>query len=148
MPAPDPETPSRSPRWVLETDGASSGNPGPAGFGVVVRDGRTGRIVAAFARHLGTATNNEAEYHGLIAAAEYAVTHNLWPVEFRTDSQLLVHQIQGEFRVRSPVLRNLHRRLMNLLQQIPSWSLRRIPREANREADRLAKKAAQSAAGG
>lgn len=135
--------PKPSFRWIVESDGACLGNPGPAGFGVVVRDARTMKIIYQCSGYLGSATNNIAEYHGLIHALEEVIKHQWYPVEFRLDSELLVRQIKGDYRVRSPHLIPLYQEAKRLLENIPEWSMQAVPRESNRDADRLARHAAR-----
>jgi len=124
-------------RLVLHVDGASRGNPGPAAYGVVVQD-ESGRIVAEAAKAIGRATNNEAEYHGLIRGLELAREHGAREVAVRADSQLMVRQINGRYRVKSARLRPLHLRAMRLLNTFSRREVEHIPRESNARADALA----------
>lgn len=128
---------ARGGRAVLYSDGASRGNPGPAaiGFRVVRADGTE---LAAEGRPIGRATNNVAEYRGAIAALEAARTLGLSEIELRMDSELVVKQINGEYRVKHPALADLRAEVEALLAGFRAWRVRHIPREKNSETDRLA----------
>ena len=132
------EDPHRS--VIAYADGASRGNPGPASFGVVVYD-EEGQELHQSSRALGRATNNQAEYQGAIAALEAALGLGAREVELRMDSQLVVRQLEGRYRVRNPGLIPLHKRMLDLLSRFQRVTLRHVPREQNREADRLANEA-------
>lgn len=134
-------------KLVIEADGGSRGNPGPAGFGAVVLDGSTGELLAEAWEFLGTATNNFAEYHGLIAGLRAA--HDIDPaahVEARMDSRLVVEQMSGRWQVKHPDMRLLAREAADVASSFGrghvtyTW----IPRERNVRADRLANKAMDS----
>ena len=116
-------------------DGASRGNPGEAAYGVVAR--RNGRIVE-MAEYLGKATNNEAEYRGLIAALVWAVDEGLRRVEIYSDSQLVVNQILGSYRVKADNFKPLFHRSLDLNRKIPYFHVHYIPRSRNPRADALA----------
>ncbi len=118
-------------------DGASRGNPGKAAYGVRVLDPR-GREVARFGRYLGRATNNHAEYQGLIAALRWAVEQGVGALQIRSDSELLVRQMQGRYRVRSPTLRPLYQRARELAGRIALLQIEHVGREDNAEADSIA----------
>jgi ribonuclease HI len=122
---------------IAHVDGGSRGNPGPAGYGVVITD-RAGKKVATLHEYLGHQTNNYAEYHGLLAALDYALTHGHKALKVFGDSELLVKQIRGEYKVKSPVLQDLHRRARQLIDQLEWFSIQHTLREGNQEADRLA----------
>jgi ribonuclease HI len=122
---------------IAYTDGGARGNPGPAGYGVVIRD-EAGRRVAALSHYLGHQTNNFAEYQGLIAALEYAVKHGPKALKLVSDSELLVNQIKGRYKVKSPTLEDLHARAKGLIAQLDWFSIGHAVREHNQEADRLA----------
>ena len=122
---------------VLYCDGASRGNPGPASYGFALLDGRGGLVVER-GEALGTATNNVAEYRGLIAGLEAAVAAGVADLEVRLDSLLLVRQVSGEYRVKAPGLKPLHRRAVGLLAVIGRARIVHIPREQNSRADALA----------
>ena len=122
---------------VAYTDGASRGNPGPAGIGVylVTADGDELEEVA---RGIGRATNNEAEYGAVITAARRAGELGVSQLLIRTDSELVARHLTGQYRVKSPKLQPLYREALSLLGRLKSWRIESIPREENRDADRLA----------
>jgi probable phosphoglycerate mutase len=121
-------------------DGGSRGNPGPAGFGVVV-EGPAGERLGAYFGYVGVATNNVAEYRGLLAALEHA-RHQGWRrLWIGSDSELMVRQIRGEYRVKNEGLRPLFERCRRLLGDFDQFTLEHLPRERNAEADRLANRA-------
>ncbi len=122
---------------IAYTDGGARGNPGPSGYGVVIQD-QSGRKVAALSEYLGHQTNNFAEYQGLIAALEYAVQHEYKALKVISDSELLVRQIKGIYKVRNPTLQDLHSRARQLIRQLESFSIDHVLRGKNQEADRLA----------
>jgi ribonuclease HI len=122
------------------TDGGARGNPGPAGYGVLIKD-ESGRNVAALSEYLGHQTNNFAEYQGLIAALEYAFQHGPKALKVISDSELLVKQIKGIYKVKNPTLRDLHARAKELIAQLEWFSIGHTLREHNQEADRLANEA-------
>src|SRR5512139_1171028 len=135
-------------RLVIEADGASRGNPGPAAYGTVVRDADTGEVLAEVAEHLGVATNNVAEYHGLIAGL--TAVREIDPdarIEARLDSKLVVEQMSGRWKIKHPDMKPLALRARELVrpEQISyTW----VPRESNKHADRLANEALDAAARG
>lgn len=122
---------------IAHSDGGARGNPGPAGYGVVIKD-ETGRKVAALSEYLGHQTNNFAEYQGLIAALEYAIQHGPKALKLISDSELLVRQIKGIYKVKNAVLQDLHGRAKELIAQLDWFSIGHALREHNQEADRLA----------
>jgi ribonuclease HI len=124
----------------LYTDGASRGNPGPSGVGVLLLDER-GRPLLELNRFLGNATNNEAEYQALIAGLEAAERLELSQLRIFLDSELVVKQLHGEYRVRNPRLQPLFDEVASRLQRLSSYAIMHVPRERNREADRLANEA-------
>src|SRR5579864_109877 len=124
---------------IAHTDGGARGNPGPAGYGVVIED-ETGRKVATLSEYLGHQTNNFAEYQGLIGALEYALEHGK-ALKVISDSELLVRQIKGIYKVKNPTLQDLHGRAKELIQQLEWFSIGHALREHNREADQLANEA-------
>ena len=126
--------------WLIYTDGASRGNPGPAAIGAVIFD-ETGRQVHTVSRRIGRATNNEAEYQAAIAALEAALALGARRVELRMDSELVVRQLSGRYKVRNPGLIPLHNRIRYLRKLFDSVSIVHVPRAQNREADRLANEA-------
>lgn len=125
---------------VAHSDGGARGNPGPAGYGVVIQD-ESGRKVAALSDYLGHQTNNFAEYQGLIAALEYALQHGPKALKVISDSELLVRQIKGIYKVKNPTLQDLHGRAKELIAQLDWFSIGHAMREHNREADQLANEA-------
>ncbi len=125
---------------IAYTDGASRGNPGPASFGVVIFDPE-GKELHRANRTIGRATNNEAEWRGAIAALEGALALGAATVELRMDSELVVRQLSGRYRVRNPRLAPLHARFMDLRSRFQRVTPVHVPRERNRVADRLANEA-------
>src|ERR1700691_4733482 len=125
---------------VAHSDGGARGNPGPAGYGVVVQD-ESGRKVAHLSEYLGHQTNNFAEYQGLIAALEYALEHGPKALKLISDSELLVRQIKGIYKVKNLTLKDLHGRAQQLISQLEWFSIGHALREHNQEADRLANQA-------
>jgi ribonuclease HI len=125
---------------VAHSDGGARGNPGPAGYGVVIKD-ESGRTVAALSEYLGRQTNNFAEYQGLIAALEYALNHGPKALKLISDSELLVRQIKGIYKVKNATLQDLHARAKELIKQLDWFSIGHALREHNQEADRLANEA-------
>ncbi len=122
---------------VLHVDGGSRGNPGPAGAGVVLLQD-SGEKVHLAGYFLGTQTNNAAEYYGLIRGLQRATKANPDSLGIFADSELLVRQITGEYRVKSPALAQLYEQVQMLLLKIKRWSIKHVRREGNAEADRLA----------
>ena len=121
-------------------DGGSRGNPGPAAYGVVIRDAR-GEIVAKLKKYIGQNTNNVAEYFGLIAALDYAETRGIRSLRVESDSELLVKQMRGQYKVRSADLRPLFERARKMAQSLESFRIDHVFREQNREADALVNQA-------
>jgi len=121
-------------------DGASRGNPGPASYAAIVR-GPDGKIVFELGKKLGMATNNAAEYHGLITALDYAAHNGIKRLRVRSDSELLVNQMNGRYRVRSPDLKPLHERAAKLANQFEYFAIEHVRREENSDADALANQA-------
>lgn len=131
---------------VAYIDGGARGNPGPAGFGVLVTD-QSGDRLAGLSEYLGHQTNNFAEYSGLLAALKFAVGHPSRALKVISDSELLVKQIRGEYKVKNPVLQELHRQAKSLIAQLNWFSIQHVLREKNREADRLANEAMDKGSG-
>src|SRR4029077_17253657 len=125
---------------IAHIDGGARGNPGPAGYGVVIED-ESGRKVATLSQYLGHQTNNFAEYQGLIGALEYALEHGPKALSVISDSELLVRQIKGIYKVKNPTLKDLHARAKELISQLDWFSINHALRENNQEADRLANEA-------
>jgi ribonuclease HI len=119
------------------SDGGARGNPGPAGYGVVIQD-QAGKKIAALSEYLGHQTNNFAEYQGLIAALEYAVKHGHKALKVVSDSELLVRQIKGIYKVKNLALKDLHARAKELIAQLDWFSIGHVLRGHNQEADELA----------
>jgi ribonuclease HI len=125
---------------IARIDGGARGNPGPAGYGVVLED-RAGRKLAELSHFLGHRTNNFAEYSGLIAALEHAAQHPPKAVKVLSDSELLVKQMRGEYKVKSPELRPLYDKARALSHRLEWFAIEHVARRENREADRLANRA-------
>ncbi len=130
-------SPGRPRRLVVYTDGAARGNPGPAGAGVCVRE-PSGSLVAETWLYVGTATNNVAEYRALLLGLEEARRLGARELELRSDSELVVRQMTGVYRVRNAALRELHERACTLARGFHSVRYVHVRRERNRDADRLA----------
>jgi ribonuclease HI len=128
------------PSLQIHIDGASRGNPGEAGFGVYVADD-TGRPVAELYGYLGRATNNVAEYQALLHALRYALARGARRVRVYSDSELVVKQIDGRYRVKHPDMLPLHRDASALLRRFEEATVAHVRREQNKEADRLANRA-------
>lgn len=122
---------------IIHVDGGSRGNPGPAGAGVVIQAEDGTRILEA-GYFLGQQTNNAAEYHALIRALEHARRCGDQPIAVRSDSELLIRQITGQYRVRNPKLAELFEQVQLLLLKVGCWRVEHVPREQNRRADELA----------
>src|SRR5579872_185969 len=122
---------------VAHSDGGARGNPGPAGYGVVIQD-ESGNKVAQLSEYLGHQTNNFAEYQGLIAALEYALQNGPKALKLISDSELLVRQIKGIYKVKNATLQDLHSRAKELIAQLDWFSIGHALREHNQDADRLA----------
>lgn len=127
-------------RLVIYADGAARGNPGPAGIGVVIEDER-GRVLKELSQFVGQKTNNQAEYMALIQGLEKAAEYRADAVQIRLDSELLVRQIRGEYKVKSPLLKPLRNKVQRLLAEYKVVGIEHIERRYNRAADRLANRA-------
>jgi ribonuclease HI len=127
----------RGRRLLIHTDGAARGNPGPAGLGAILRDAQTGEAVAELATYLGVRTNNYAEWTAVEAALEKALELGATHVDLRMDSQLVARQITGIYRVKHADLKPIHARVMALLARFEGYSVGHVPRELNKDADRL-----------
>ena len=125
---------------IAHSDGGARGNPGPAGYGVVIQD-QSGKKVAQLSEYLGHQTNNFAEYQGLIGALEYALQHGPKALKLVSDSELLVRQIKGIYKVKNATLQDLHGRARELISQLEWFSIGHALRKQNTEADRLANQA-------
>jgi ribonuclease HI len=124
-------------RLLIYTDGAARGNPGPAGAGAILRDGATGETVAEIAEPLGHATNNVAEWTAVRLALEEARRLGATHVDLRMDSELVARQITGIYRVKHPDLKPIHAAAMELLRSLDGYTVGHVPRELNKDADRL-----------
>lgn len=125
---------------VAYIDGGARGNPGPAGYGVRVED-EQGALIDEFHGFIGNSTNNVAEYNGLLAALQYAQRHGHRTVRIRSDSELLVKQMRGEYRVKNPGLQPLYRQARVIADSLDRITYEHVRREENEEADRLANQA-------
>ena len=123
--------------FTAHCDGGSRGNPGPSGYGAVVEDPQ-GRIAARLSRFLGIQTNNYAEYSGLIAVLEWATENGANRLRVISDSELMVKQMKGQYRVNSPELRPLYEEARRRVPQLEHFQIQHVLREKNRHADRLA----------
>jgi ribonuclease HI len=143
--APEPE---RKPlaAYRANIDGGSRGNPGPAAYGVVIRDAK-GEIVARLKKYIGQNTNNVAEYFGLIAALDYAQTHGVRALCTESDSELLVKQMRGQYKVKSQELRPLFERAKKMSQTFEFFRIDHVYREQNKEADALVNQALDQTSG-
>jgi ribonuclease HI len=121
---------------VANIDGGARGNPGPAAYGVVVRDAQ-GEIIKEWGEYLGIQTNNVAEYSALVAVLDYAVRENHKTLRVLSDSELLVRQMRGEYKVKNPALREFYDRARALARKLEQFSIEHVLRERNRAADRL-----------
>jgi ribonuclease HI len=129
---------------IIYSDGASRGNPGKAGIGVAIFD-KEHRLIEELHQSIGETTNNVAEYRAMILAARKAVDYHAKEVTFKADSELLVRQLNGAYRVKSPNIVPLYDELMALLTRIPAWKILHVRREENTLADALANKGIESA---
>ncbi len=125
---------------VVNVDGGSRGNPGPAAVGVVVQDA-DGRVLEEVGERIGKATNNVAEYRALLLGIDRARQHGASELELIGDSELVVRQVKGEYKVKDAALRELHAEVGRALAPFASWSIRHVRRESNAEADRLVNEA-------
>ena len=134
-------------RLLIHTDGAARGNPGPAGAGAVLRDASSGEVLAEIATFLGVRTNNYAEWTAVELALAEAERLGATHVDLRMDSQLVARQITGHYRVKHPDLQPIHARVMSLLGRFSGYSVGHVPRELNKDADRLSNVAIDSPLG-
>ena len=128
------------PKLTVNVHGGARGNPGPAAIGAVVRDG-SGEIVAERAERIGHATNNVAEYRALLLGIELAQAHGAEELELIGDSELIVRQVEGRYKVKDATMRELHAEVKKALSAFERWSIRHVRREHNGEADRLVNEA-------
>jgi ribonuclease HI len=132
--------------YTANIDGGSRGNPGPAAYGVVIRDPR-GEVVARLKKYIGRMTNNVAEYYGLIAALDYAQSRGIRALRIESDSELLVKQMRGQYKVKSADLKPLFERARKMAHTFESFRIGHVYREKNAEADRLANEALDEVSG-
>ena len=125
---------------VVNVDGGSRGNPGPAAVGVVVQDA-DGGVLEEVGERIGDATNNVAEYRAVLLGIERALALGATELELIGDSELIVRQVKGEYKVKDASLRELHGEVKRALVPLESWTIRHVRREANAEADRLVNEA-------
>jgi len=137
---------SRRLKVIVEADGGARGNPGPAGYGVVVCAAATGEVLAERSQAIGVATNNVAEYSGLIAGLAAAAELGAVEVEVRMDSKLVVEQMSGRWQIKHPGLRPLAAQAAGLVRRFDSVVFRWVPRNQNARADALANAAMDAAA--
>ena len=126
-------------KLIINTDGGARGNPGPAGIGVVFSDD-SGQIIAKFKEYIGEATNNVAEYRALILALEKAANFEFKEIECRLDSELIVKQLRGEYRVKDEKMKELYKKVQELIFFKPITFMH-VSREKNKEADTLVNEA-------
>ncbi len=138
--APAQPKPAAVAAYRANIDGGSRGNPGPAAYGVIIRDGR-GEVVTKLKKYIGRMTNNVAEYYGLIAALDHAESHGVKAIRVESDSELLVKQMRGQYKVKSEDLRPLFERALKMSKAFESFRIEHVYREQNREADALANEA-------
>jgi len=134
-------------RFVAFIDGGARGNPGPAGWGVVIQS-PAGETIAELMGALPHSTNNVAEYNGLLAALDWCADHGATELHIRSDSLLLVQQMRGVYKVKNEGLKALHGRARLLAHKIGKVTFEHVPREKNKEADRLANLAMDGAGAG
>src|SRR3954469_12507888 len=139
-----PESPARF--LAAHVDGGARGNPGPAGYGVMLRD-QDGKTVAELSQYLGERTNNAAEYSGLLAALTYAVDHGHTALKVVSDSELMVRQLTGAYKVSNPELKQLYQQAQTLIRKLQHFEIRHVLRGQNKDADRLANLAMDRGAG-
>ncbi len=136
---PSPPKPTVS-ACTAHIDGGARGNPGPAGYGVVIKDPQ-GKTVAELSEYLGHRTNNYAEYQGLLGVLRYALAHEIRALRIISDSELMVRQMKGIYKVRHPELRKFYEEAQQLSRKLEYFEIRHALREHNRDADRLANEA-------
>ena len=127
-------------RLTVNVDGGARGNPGPAAVGVVVRDA-AGEVLEEIGERIGRATNNVAEYRALLLGIERAAALGASELEMIGDSELIVRQVKGEYKVKDAAMRKLHAQVKRALEPFDRWSIRHVRREENADADRLVNEA-------
>ena len=128
------------PSLVLHVDGGARGNPGPAAIGIVVSE-PDGGTVATLGARIGETTNNVAEYRALLRGLELAAEHGARVGQVINDSELVARQLTGVYKVKHPVMQELHRAALAALREFDSWSIRSVPRAENADADALVNEA-------
>ncbi len=127
-------------KLTVNVDGGARGNPGPAAIGVVVRDA-DGVVVESVGETIGATTNNVAEYRALLRGVELAAAHGATELELVGDSELVVRQIEGRYKVKNAAMKDLHAQAVKALADFDDWSIRHVRREQNADADRLVNEA-------
>ena len=127
-------------RLTVNVDGGARGNPGPAAIGVVVRDS-AGEVLEELGERIGEATNNVAEYRALLKGIELAAAHGASDLELVGDSELVVRQVEGRYKVKNVGMKELHDQVRRALRDFDSWSIRHVRRGDNADADRLVNEA-------
>ncbi len=143
----EPEPQAKPAAYRANIDGGSRGNPGPASYGVVIRDPK-GEVVARLKKYIGRMTNNVAEDYGLIAALDWAQSNQVRALRIESDSELLVKQMHGQYKVKSDDLKPLFERAKKMSQTFSSFRIDHVYREQNAEADALANEALDEVSGG
>ena len=133
-----PAISANSAAWITaNVDGGARGNPGPAGYGAYIRDPE-GRVIAQLSEYLGHKTNNFAEYSALLAALEYAIKNNFHALKVISDSELMVRQMTGVYKVNSPDLKPLYEKARSLVRKLDKFAIEHVLRGKNQHADQLA----------
>jgi ribonuclease HI len=132
------------PKLTVNVDGGARGNPGPAAIGVVVRDA-DGAVVESVGETIGKTTNNVAEYRALLRGVELAAAHGATELELVGDSELVVRQIEGRYKVKNEGMKELHAQAKKALAGFERWSIRHVKRDQNADADRLVNEALDNA---
>jgi len=127
-------------RALVWVDGGARGNPGPAAIAAIIKDEQE-RFVTSLSRRIGIGTNNQAEYLALIAALEKVISLGARQVHVKSDSELMVKQLNGNYRVKNANLKPLYQKVKQLQSSLPEFTIAHIPRQQNREADRLVNQA-------
>ena len=134
-------------RFAVNVDGGARGNPGPAAIGVVLRD-EGGEVLGEVGETIGKATNNVAEYRALLRGIELAAEHGATELELIGDSELVVRQVEGRYKVKNAGMKELHEEVKRALRGFDSWSIRHVRRAENADADRLVNQALDGALDG
>lgn len=140
FPPPSPEAANETGWFTAHCDGGSRGNPGPAAYGAIIED-PNGHVVARLSEYLGRQTNNHAEYQGLLAVLAWATEQGVRCLQVISDSELMVRQMSGRYKVSSPALRPLWEEARRRAARLDSFRMRHTLRAGNKEADRLANEA-------